>query len=247
MRLAREGYPFIAVGLVLSGGAWLASRALAHGGGWAWPVLVYVLSALTLFVIWFFRDPVHPLPADPGAVLAPGQGRVVAIGEAEEPTFMGGRCRKISIFLTIFDVHVQRAPVSGTVEHRVYRPGTYVMAWRDKASEDNEQASLGIATPRGRVLVRQIAGWVARRIVTDPKEGDTVERGARIGLIRFGSRVDLFLPLDWEVTCREGDRARVGLTVLARQGAAAGASTAPETESGSQATPPRTASPEAAP
>jgi phosphatidylserine decarboxylase len=106
--------------------------------------------------------------------------------------------------------------VSGTVEHRVHRPGKFAVAWLEKASEDNEQASLGISTPHGRVLVRQIAGLVARRIVTDPAVGDRVERGERIGIIRFGSRVDLFVPLDWELTCAVGDRARVGSTPLAR-------------------------------
>jgi phosphatidylserine decarboxylase len=117
----------------------------------------------------------------------------------------------------VFDVHVQRSPVTGPIEHRDYRPGKYAVAWLDKASEDNEQASLGISTDKGRVLVRQIAGLVARCIITDPAEGDRVERGRRIGLIRFGSRVDLFLPIEWEVTCKVGDRVRVGATVLARQ------------------------------
>lgn len=117
----------------------------------------------------------------------------------------------------MFDVHVQRAPVSGTVEQRIYRPGAYAVAWADKASEDNEQASLGIATENGRVLVRQIAGLVARRIITDPSEGDAVERGRRFGLIRFGSRVDLFIPAHWEVLCAVGDRVKVGATPLARQ------------------------------
>lgn len=176
------------------------------------------LTVLTGFVVYFFRDPfVQTGSSDPTLVLSPGAGRVLAVDEAEESTFLGGACRKISIFLSVFDVHVQRAPVSGVVEYRAYRPGTYVMAWRDKASEDNEQASVGISTPQGRVLVRQIAGLVARRIVTDPSEGDRVERGARIGLIRFGSRVELFVPLTWEVTCAAGDRAVAGVTVIARQ------------------------------
>ncbi len=176
-----------------------------------------VLTVLAVFVLYFFRDPTHHPPEDPALVLAPGQGRVLGVDEAEEPTFVGGACRRISIFLSIFDVHVQRAPVSGVVEYRHYRPGKYAMAWRDKASEDNEQASLGISTPHGKVLVRQIAGLVARRIVTDPSEGERVERGERIGLIRFGSRVEIFLPLSWEVTCAAGDRAVAGSTVLARQ------------------------------
>jgi phosphatidylserine decarboxylase len=220
MKFAREGYPFIVAGLLLTGATWMGwSLEHAAGGAVAWTlsVLAWTFGVLTLFVIWFFRSPVHALPADTSLVLAPGQGHVVDLGEIDELTYMGGRCRKISIFLSIFDVHVQRAPVSGCVEHRAYRPGRYMAAWRDKASDDNEQASLGIATANGRVLVRQIAGWVARRIVTDPGEGDAVERGQRIGIIRFGSRVDLFLPLEWDVTCAKGDKVVAGRTVLARQ------------------------------
>ena len=215
MRFAAEGYPFMAAGAVPALAAW-AAVALGSGGT-AMLVGALLLSLLAAFVAFFFRDPRHALPQDPAAVLAPGQGRIVDVREVEEPTFLGGACRRISIFLSIFDVHVKRAPVSGIVEHRTYRPGTYAVAWLEKASEDNEQASIGISTPGGKVLVRQIAGLVARRIVTDPSEGDPVERGSRIGLIRFGSRVDLFLPLDWEVTCAVGDRAVAGLTTLARQ------------------------------
>ncbi len=220
MKLAREGYPFIFAGLVLTGTGWVAwSVGHTSPHGWLWAVPAYGLSVLTLFVVWFFRDPDHEQPADPALVLAPGQGHVVDVREMDEPTYMGGRCRKISIFLSIFDVHVQRAPVSGVVEHRVYKPGRYAVAWLEKASEDNEQASVGIATPHGRVLVRQIAGLVARRIVTDPRQGDSVQRGRRMGLIRFGSRVDLFLPLSWEVTCAKGDKVVTGRTVVARQAA----------------------------
>jgi phosphatidylserine decarboxylase len=141
---------------------------------------------------------------------------VIDIFEIEEPSYIKARARRISIFLSVVDVHVQRAPVSGRVEYRDYVPGKYLVAWKEKASEENERASLGIATPYGRVLVKQIAGLVARRIITDSAVGDTVERGQRIGLIRFGSRVDLFVPLDWEVTCAVGDRVSVGVTPLAR-------------------------------
>lgn len=221
MRLAPEGIPFIlafaVVGLACLWGAsalpW--PRVLQVGAG--------VFLGLALFSLWFFRNPEPDLPQDPVLVVAPGQGRVILVEEADEPTWMGGRARKISIFLNVFDVHVQRAPVSGAVEHYVYRPGAYAVAWADKASEDNEQASLGIRTDRGRVLVRQIAGLVARRIVTDPREGDEVTRGERIGLIRFGSRVDLFLPLEWEVLTAVGDKVKAGSTPLARMPAAAGA------------------------
>ncbi len=214
MRFAREGYPFIGIGLVLAALGWWGWAV--ELGGLASQVLAPALTLLALFTLWFFRDPERLIPEEPGLVLAPGEGRVIRVEETEEPTFLGSRCRKISIFLSVFDVHVQRAPVAGTVEHRVYRPGKYAVAWADKASEDNEQASLGLATPAGRVLVRQIAGLVARRIVTYPREGQEVARGERIGLIRFGSRVDLFLPLEWEVVCAPGDRAVCGRTVLAR-------------------------------
>lgn len=215
MSFAREGYPFIATALVLAGAAWLL--ATSQGGGAPLVSLAVALTVLALFVVWFFRDPSRPIPADAAAVVAPGEGKVIAIDEVDEPEYIGGPARKISIFLSVFDVHVQRAPVTGTVEHKAYRPGAYAVAWLDKASEDNEQASLGIATEHGKVLVRQIAGLVARRIVTDPEVGDRVDRGRRFGLIRFGSRVDLFLPPSWEVACAVGDRARVGSTVLARQ------------------------------
>lgn len=217
MRFAREGYPFIAGALALAALGWVGW--FIGFAGLAGQVLAPVLTVLALFVLWFFRDPARAVPTEPGLVVAPGEGRVILVEEADEPTYIGGRCRKVSIFLSVFDVHVQRAPCAGTVEHKVYKPGAFAVAWLDKASDDNEQASVGIATPHGKVLVRQIAGLVARRIVTYPEPGQVLERGEHIGLIRFGSRVDLFFPLAWEVTCAVGDRAVVGLTVLARQGA----------------------------
>jgi phosphatidylserine decarboxylase len=213
VRLAREGWPFLLGGLLLSGAAW-AWAVVA--GGIVVTTAAFALSALTFFVLWFFRDPIRALPGDAALVVAPGEGRVIDIIEIEEPSFLKETARRITIFLSVFDVHVQRAPVSGRVEHREYVPGKYLVAWKEKASHENERASLGIATPHGRVLVKQIAGLVARRIITDHQVGDALERGDRIGLIRFGSRVDLFLPLHWEVTCNVGDTARVGVTPLAR-------------------------------
>ena len=192
---------------------WIAAT-LGFGGG----VTVFfaaLFAALTLFNLWFFRDPKRSYPTETGLVLAPAEGRVIDVSEVKEPSFVG-QARKISIFLSIFDVHIQRAPVAGIVNHREYRPGTYKIAWKDKASQDNEQASVGITTEAGNVLVRQIAGLVARRIITYPSEGDSVERSQKIGLIRFGSRVDLFLPINWEIICSVGDRTRVGSSILAR-------------------------------
>ena len=220
MRLAPEGLPFILAFAVVAGAAWAAGAA-GIGPPRALPAVSVVFGVLTLFSLWFFRNPTPDVPTDEHLVVAPGQGKVIIVGEADEPTYMGGRARKISIFLNVFDVHVQRAPVSGLVEHRVYKPGAYAVAWAEKASDINEQASLGIATPDGKVLVRQIAGLVARRIVTDPAVGDKVTRGARFGIIRFGSRVDLFLPLEWEVMTKVGDKVVVGVTALARRPGAA--------------------------
>lgn len=237
MKIAREGLPFAAAGVLLAGLCWtavwyLGSQTGTPDPGAAGPTgpsvgriavqgAAWLFSLLAVFVLWFFRDPEPDVPADPALVLAPGQGRIIRVEEVDEPSYLGGPARKISIFLSVFDVHVQRAPVSGTVEQKVYRPGAYAVAWADKASEDNEMASVGIATEHGRVLVRQIAGLVARRIITDPAEGDRVERGRRYGLIRFGSRVDVFLPTHWELLCAVGDRVRVGSSVLARQRATA--------------------------
>ncbi len=215
MRFAREGYPFIGAALALAAVGWVG-WAVGFAGV-AGQVTASVLTVLALFVLWFFRDPERRIPTEEGAVVAPGEGRVIVVEEAQEPTYLRGACRKISIFLSVFDIHVQRAPVAGRVEHRAYKPGTYAVAWLEKASDDNEQASLGMVTPHGKVLVRQIAGLVARRIITYPVEGQDLGRGERIGIIRFGSRVDLYFPLDWEVTCAVGDRAVAGLTVLARQ------------------------------
>lgn len=215
MSFAREGYPFAGASLLVAGACW-AGVWMGEGGG-VLKGTAWILSAAAVFVLWFFRDPDPSLPSDADLVVAPGQGKIVAIQDVEEHTFMAGPARKISIFLSVFDVHVQRAPVSGTVEFQAYDPGKYVAAWLEKASDDNEQASLGIATEKGRVLVRQIAGLIARRIITDASEGDSVERGKRFGLIRFGSRVDLFVPMHWEVLCAVGDKVRVGTTVIARQ------------------------------
>ncbi len=233
MKIAPEGIPFVGVSLFLALVAWgavgLWGAAVAEPGSTTAPPLTadpaavvvegaaWLFTAGSLFVLWFFRDPEPRLPADRDLVVSPAHGKVIRIDDVDESTYVGGPARKISIFLSVFDVHVQRAPVDGTVEHREYRPGAYAVAWADKASDDNEQASLGIAAEHGRVLVRQIAGLVARRIVTDPAEGDRVHRGRRFGIIRFGSRVDIFLPPHWETMCAVGDRVRVGSTVLARQ------------------------------
>jgi len=193
----------------------LAWVAVPLSGSWM-IVSAGLLTLLMAFVFYFFRDPERDIPSGEGVVVCPGDGKIIDIREIEEPSFIQGMCRRITIFLSVFNVHVQRAPVSGDVAHREYRPGEYAVAWHPKASEKNEQSSLGLIANGDRVLVRQIAGLIARRIITYPEQGDRVERGDRIGLIRFGSRVDLFVPLDWSLDCAVGDKVAGGSTVLAR-------------------------------
>lgn len=219
LRMAPEGWPFVIPLLVLTA----LSAALGLGVSASHPLLrgsmlwgAGVLALLAAFTVFFFRDPERRQPEGEGLVLAPADGRIVEIVELPEPDPFVGPATRISIFLSIFNVHVQRAPITGQVELKEYKPGSFAVAWAPKASEDNEQATLGIASGTHRIKVRQIAGLVARRIVTDPEEGATVSQGSRIGLIRFGSRVDLILPRDWALSCAVGDRARAGLTVLAR-------------------------------
>ena len=212
MRFAREGYPFMFGAALFAGLAWVAVVVL---GSWT-VVLASLLTVLTAFVFYFFRDPEREVPPGEGMVISPGDGKIIDIREVDEPSFVQGLCRRITIFLSVLNVHVQRAPVSGEVAHREYRPGAFAVAWHPKASEKNEQSSLGLTARGDRVLVRQIAGLIARRIVTYPERGEQVERGERIGLIRFGSRVDLFIPLDWNLDCAVGDKVAGGSTVLAR-------------------------------
>jgi phosphatidylserine decarboxylase len=219
MRLAREGWPFVIAALSCAAILWV----LAYQVPWSGRVLrgtflglAAVFTITTLFVAWFFRDPDRTVPSDPAIVVSPADGKVLSVDVRDEPSYMGGPATRITIFLNVFNVHVQRAPVSGTVEHYEYRPGEYLVAWEEKASERNEQASIGIRTPQGPVLSRQIAGLVARRIVTYPREGAVLERGERYGIVRFGSRVDLFIPTDWEVLVEPGDQVRGASSPVAR-------------------------------
>jgi phosphatidylserine decarboxylase len=212
VRLAREGLPFVVGGFAILLALALAARLL--WGGWS-----YLAPALWLPVaLWlplFFRDPARAGPRGEHLVIAPADGRVVSVAPVDEPELIGGPARRISIFMNVLDVHVNRYPVSGTVVSRVYRAGKFVNASFDKASLDNEQMSLGIRGPHGPVLVRQIAGLVARRIVTDGRPGDAATQGERLGLIRFGSRVDTILPPDAVPRVRVGQRATAGVTVIA--------------------------------
>lgn len=203
--IAREGWP-LAAGLgVLTALVW-----------WVWPYAAVVPGALTVLVLWFFRDPERLAPGGDADVVAPADGRVLWVREVDEPRFLGGRAVAVSIFLSIFDVHVNRAPVAGRVAYREYVPGRFVAAWRERVEEINERAYTGIEGPGYRVLVVQIAGLVARRIVTWVRPGETVERGERFGLIKFGSCTQVYLPQGTAITVRPGERVLGGQTIIGR-------------------------------
>src|SRR5216117_160976 len=183
---------------------------------WWWP-LAALVAVVAIWVVAFFRDPIRPGPRGERYVVAAAEGHVVLVTEIDEPMYVKERSLRISIFLSVFDVHVNRYPVDGTVELVHYNKGKFLHAGSEKASLDNEQSSIGMRGPRGRVLVRQIAGLIARRIVTDAKPGQVAAQASRLGLIRFGSRTDVFLPLSARpaIKVKPGDRVRVGGTVLA--------------------------------
>ncbi len=177
---------------------------------WWWGA---IFLALGLFVLYFFRDPQRQIPSAPDAVVSPADGRVMEIVDEA----LGERAgKRISIFLSIFDVHVNRAPVSGRISRVDYHPGQFLAAWKEKASESNEQNAITIATAAGEIRFKQIAGWVARRILCWTKIGDEVRIGQRIGMIRFGSRTDIWLPAEAEILVRRGQHVAGGATQIAR-------------------------------
>jgi phosphatidylserine decarboxylase len=204
IRVAPEGRPFIIW-------AWLLAVLL----GWLFPWALVAWLPIAIWVVAFFRDPVREGPRGDGVIIAPADGKVVSVLEVEEPTFVGGRATRISIFMNVFNVHVNRYPASGTVAYRHYHAGRFGHAADEKASLDNEQSSIGLSTARGRILIRQIAGLVARRIVTDHEVGAVARQGDRMGIIRFGSRVDVFVPPGARPRVAVDETTQAGVTVVA--------------------------------
>ena len=202
---AKEGIPFIgaAVGVTLLAG-WLGWTFVAVGA-----------AILTLFVSWFFRNPSRVVPQGPRVVVAPGDGKVIAIQEEFEPRFIKARSIRISIFLNVFDVHINRLPCEGIIEDVQYQPGLFLVASKPDATLRNEQNALMIRTAQdAKVLCVQVAGLIARRIVCWISPGDRAVRGERFGLIRFGSRMDTFFPVGTAVKVAVGDRVKGGETIL---------------------------------
>jgi len=209
MRVAPEGRRVIRV--VAMGCVMVAALGVVTGHPWL--VVPAVVGAV--FSCWFFRDPEREPPADPRLVVSPADGRVLAVTRVAENDFLRCPTTRVSIFMSIFDVHVNRSPVGGTIEQIRHTPGKFRAAFADKSSDENERNAMILNDGDRRYLIVQIAGAVARRIVNRRSEGDTVDRGERYGMIMFGSRVDVYLPADHVVRARPRMRVRAGTSVIA--------------------------------
>jgi phosphatidylserine decarboxylase len=208
--MVKEGYSFGVPLLLLGGVSFLLQ----------WYVATAVLVFLAAFIFSFFRDPERVIPVEPGAVVSPADGRVVVVTDEENEGRPG---KRISIFLAIWNVHVNRAPAAGTITKMDYRPGKFLAAMRERASVENEQNVFTLSTDGGEMVFKQIAGLIARRVVSWKKVGEKVARGERIGLVRFGSRVDVWVPGNAEIVVRVGESVKGGSSVVARWPAKAAA------------------------
>jgi phosphatidylserine decarboxylase len=213
----KEGAPFLlsAAGLFLASllGAWLMSAR------WGWLLQsAAVFGLLLLFLLYFFRDPERSPEGPIGArdLLSPADGVVMEVKEVQDPLYMKGRALQVNIFLSVFNVHVQRAPFAGKVEYLKYSPGKFLAAFHKDAETQNEQNCIGLKCGRHRILVKQITGAIARRILCFKGKGEKVARGERLGMILMGSQVDILLPGSAKVTARKGDKVRAGRTVIGR-------------------------------
>jgi phosphatidylserine decarboxylase len=211
LNFAREGLLFIAIAAVVAASAFGFAISRRSWGLW---LAAFVLLLLALWVAYFFRDPERVGDRGASLVVSPADGKLIMITEIDEPSFVRGRAIRLSIFMNVFNVHVNRYPVDGVVKHIHYNKGKFFNASAEKSSLENEQMSVGIETGGHRILVRQIAGLIARRIVTYSKLGETVRQGDRMGIIRFGSRVDVFLPPGSTVRAKLGDVTTAGVTIL---------------------------------
>ena len=206
--IAPEGWPFVLIPICLGAVVWRL--------GWPW--VGGALIVFGLFALLFFRNPTRSCNADPKVACSPADGKVIKVCPAPEGMAQRGLPQQLSIFMSVFDVHVNRAAIEGELVEYSYNPGRKISAFKDKASIENEQNLSVWEGPAGRIALKQIAGLVARRIVFDHNPGDSVRRGERIGLIRYGSRVDVFLPEHAAVLVSEGDRVRAGESPIAELG-----------------------------
>ena len=216
MKIHKEGTKIIIINFIIWAVVAAAFIVLCNNPWVKW-IAVAVCAFLALFMFRFFRVPSNPVVKDGDFVFAPSYGEVTAIKEVEENEYFKGRCRRISIYLDFFDIHITWFPVGGKVLYYKYHPGKYFFAWYHKSSEKNEHTSIVVETEHGvPVMFRQIAGIVARRIVCYAEVGKEFEQGSEAGFIKFGSRLDVFLPLDAEILVKKGDKAVGQVTRLAR-------------------------------
>lgn len=201
--VAKESFIYIIVLAILSAALYL----------WV-PVLSAVPLLLLAFVVFFFRNPHRTVPEEEGAVVSPADGKVMAITEIDEPEFLKARAVKVTIFLSIFNVHINRSPIAGAVEYTAYRPGKFLPAYKSHASELNERNTIGITGAKIKVMVHQITGLIARRIVCWSKKGDRLTLGDRFGLIKFGSCTEVILPLNVDIKVKVGDKVKGAKTVI---------------------------------
>lgn len=215
MTLHREGYRYIIIATVL----WAALGFLTYRFLYTWPWIMYPLNAvcflLWAWVVWFFRMPVRSFSAGEQMVVAPADGKVVVIEETYEPEYFKDKRLQVSIFMSPLNVHVNRSPIDGVVKYMKYHPGKYLVAWHPKSSTDNERTSVVIENNRMQLMLRQVAGALARRICYYVQEGQEVKQNEEFGFIRFGSRVDIYLPAGTEVDVKIGQAVQGGITVLA--------------------------------
>ncbi|MDR1144510.1 MAG: phosphatidylserine decarboxylase family protein [Verrucomicrobiales bacterium] len=206
----REAKPFLIVPLVIAIGClWWVPR------WWSW--LAFGICVLIVcYVRYFFRDPERTPPADRDAIVSAADGKVIFVDEVEEPSYTRQKMKRVAVFLSVFDVHINRLPYDGTIKKITHQPGKFLDARVPDIDVQNEAMNWLVATDRGDMVIRQIAGLIARRIVAWAQEGDTLTVGERFGMIRFGSRTDVYLPLDCEVLVKPGERVKGGLTVIAR-------------------------------
>jgi phosphatidylserine decarboxylase len=212
VNFAREGYGFMAIGAIVTVVGFATAWMMRSYSLW---LFAFLLAIIALWVAYFFRDPERTGPRGDRVVVCPADGKLIMITQVDEPAFIHGPAIRLSIFMNVFDVHVNRYPVSGRVAYKHYNPGKFLNAAAEKSSLENEQSTIGIQSDSQKIVVRQIAGLIARRIVTYPELGDSVQQGNRLGIIRFGSRVDVFLPIGSKVLAKLGDRTVAGTSVLA--------------------------------
>lgn len=215
MSIHREGYIFIIIATVLWIAVWYASNRFLGNIPVLHYFIVFIFFLLWFWVIWFFRIPSRVHTTGENLVVAPADGKVVVIEEVYEPEYFKDKRLQVSIFMSPLNVHQNLNPISGTVKYFKYHPGKYLVAWHPKSSTLNERTSYVIANDRSKILVRQIAGALARRIAYYVEEGQPVLQSEEFGFIRFGSRVDVFLPVGTKVDVKPGDITQGGVTVLA--------------------------------